>query len=120
MIRFLSSRAQILSNRWGNILVVLGGNFNSTPQSAIYKFLPTSEIDEEVKVATGSAENHLVVHLLKLSSSYATIKKIGIDHLALVSEFAFSKSSTVDNKVVISTVYDGAISTYKEDIIQPT
>ncbi|TYG43316.1 hypothetical protein ES288_D11G006800v1 [Gossypium darwinii] len=44
-IRFLSSRAQLLSNRWGNAPVVLGGDFNSTPQSAIYKFLSTSELN---------------------------------------------------------------------------
>ncbi|KAK8267565.1 hypothetical protein V6Z11_D11G006400 [Gossypium hirsutum] len=44
-IRFLSSRAQLLSDRWGNAPVVLGGDFNSTPQSAIYKFLSTSELN---------------------------------------------------------------------------
>ncbi|GMJ14912.1 catabolite repressor 4c [Hibiscus trionum] len=196
-IRFLSSRAQVLSNRWGNAPVVLGGDFNSTPQSAIYKFLSTSELniklysrrelsgqrgchpsqvlgvngesslvtvmdrllndcwtDEEVKAATGTANGDLVMHPLHLSSSYATVKgstntrdsndeplatsyhskflgtvdylwysegilpikvldtlpidtlrrtgglpwkKIGSDHLALVSEFAFSKRTEDDD-----------------------
>ncbi|GLU13336.1 hypothetical protein SLE2022_299740 [Rubroshorea leprosula] len=117
-IRFLTSRAQILSDKWGNLPVVLMGDFNSTPQSAIYKFLTSSELniklydrrelsgqrschpaqvlgekrewsspfivmdrllkngwrDEEVKVATGSSDCHLVVHPLKLCSSYATVK----------------------------------------------
>ncbi|CAN1157397.1 Carbon catabolite repressor protein 4 homolog 3 [Linum perenne] len=31
-IRYLSSRAQILSEKWGNIPVILTGDFNSTPQ----------------------------------------------------------------------------------------
>ncbi|XVF09649.1 hypothetical protein REPUB_Repub07fG0112700 [Reevesia pubescens] len=212
-IRFLSSRAHILSDRWGKVPVVLGGDFNSTPQSPIYEFLSTSELniksynrrqlsgqrschpsqvlglnresrspftimdrflndcwtDEEVKVATGSAESYLVVHPLKLTSSYATVKgstntrdfsgeplatsyhskflgtvdylwysegilptrvletlpidilrgtgglpckEIGSDHLALVSEFAFSKS-TNDNNLA------GAISAYREDVSLP-
>ncbi|KAJ8773110.1 hypothetical protein K2173_028287 [Erythroxylum novogranatense] len=44
-IRFLLSRAQILSKKWGNIPVVLTGDFNSTPQSAIYNFLSSSELN---------------------------------------------------------------------------
>ncbi|TYG43319.1 hypothetical protein ES288_D11G006800v1 [Gossypium darwinii] len=204
-IRFLSSRAQLLSNRWGNAPVVLGGDFNSTPQSAIYKFLSTSELnvklynrrelsgqrschpsevlggnresrssisvmdrvlndcwtDEEVKAATGTANSHLIMHPLQLNSSYATVKgsintrdsngeplatsyhskflgtvdylwysegvlpirvldtlpidiltrtgglpckKIGSDHLALVSEFAFSKSTIEDDNLTTPAV----------------
>ncbi|TYJ07488.1 hypothetical protein E1A91_A11G007200v1 [Gossypium mustelinum] len=204
-IRFLSSRAQLLSNRWGNAPVVLGGDFNSTPQSAIYKFLSTSELNvrlynrrelsgqrschpsevlggngesrssisvmdrvlndcwtvEEVKAATGTANSHLVMHPLQLNSSYATVKgstntrdsngeplatsyhskflgtvdylwysegvlpirvldtlpidiltrtgglpckKIGSDHLALVSEFAFSKSTIEDDNLTTPAV----------------
>nr|KYP61593.1 Carbon catabolite repressor protein 4 isogeny 3 [Cajanus cajan] len=192
-IRFLSSRAQYLSEKWGNTPVVLAGDFNSTPQSGIYKFLSSSKLnimlydrkelsgqkrcrpaqvlgenketvgpivtldglfkcwtDEEVKIATGDSERYLAVHPLKLNSSYATIngststrgfngeplatsyhskflgtvdylwysdgivptrvldtvpisdlvragglpcKKVGSDHLALVSEFSFSISN---------------------------
>ncbi|RDX80567.1 Carbon catabolite repressor protein 4-like 3 [Mucuna pruriens] len=53
-IRFLSSRAQNLSEKWGNAPVVLAGDFNSTPQvpysrkqieSGIYKFLSSSELN---------------------------------------------------------------------------
>lgn len=44
-IRFLLSRAQILAEKWGNIPVILAGDFNSTPQSAIYKFLASSELN---------------------------------------------------------------------------
>ncbi|XP_024629514.1 carbon catabolite repressor protein 4 homolog 3 isoform X2 [Medicago truncatula] len=189
-IRFLSSKAQSLSEKWGNAPVILAGDFNSTPESGIYKFLSTSELniklydrkqlsgqkrcrpaqvlgekketvgpfssldglldfwtDEEVKTATGDSECHLAVHPLKLNSSYATVngsastrglngeplatsyhskflgtvdylwysegivptrvldtvsisdllregglpcKKVGSDHLALLSEFSFS------------------------------
>ncbi|XP_047159568.1 carbon catabolite repressor protein 4 homolog 3-like isoform X2 [Vigna umbellata] len=44
-IRFLSSRAHYLSEKWGNTPVVLAGDFNSTPQSGIYKFLSSSELN---------------------------------------------------------------------------
>lgn len=44
-IRFLISRAQILSERWGFAPVVLVGDFNCTPQSAIYKFLSSSKLN---------------------------------------------------------------------------
>ncbi|KAM2487622.1 hypothetical protein ACFX1W_039525 [Malus domestica] len=198
-IRFLISRAKILSERWGNAPVVLCGDFNITPKSAIYKFLSKSELnimlydrrelsgqrdchpakvlgakqeisspltmidgllkhcwtDEEIRVATGDADSHLVVHPMKLNSSYATVqgstrtrdpngepaattyhskflgtvdylwysdglvptrvidtvpvdvlqkigslpcKKVGSDHLALVTEFAFKPGTNEDNK----------------------
>ncbi|KAI5660167.1 hypothetical protein M9H77_28960 [Catharanthus roseus] len=115
-IRSLASRAHLLSKKWGNAPVVLAGDYNSTPKSAIYKFLSTSELNvklhdrrdlsgqknclptqalglrkengslfvsmdrffrqgwtnEEVKTATGSADCNVVVHPLKLNSSYAT------------------------------------------------
>ncbi|KAI5382940.1 Carbon catabolite repressor protein 4 3, variant 2 [Lathyrus oleraceus] len=116
-IRFLASKAQILSQKWGNAPVILAGDFNSTPQSGIYKFLSSSELniklydrnelsgqkhcrpahvldrekeavgsfisqdgllncwtDEEINTATGDSERHLAVHPLKLNSSYATVK----------------------------------------------
>ncbi|KAK7251593.1 hypothetical protein RIF29_34922 [Crotalaria pallida] len=203
-IRFLLSRAQALSEKWVNAPIVLAGDFNSTPQSGIYKFLSTSELnimlydrkelsgqkscrpaqvlgekketagpfslldgllkcwtDEEVKVATGDSELHVAVHSLKLSSSYSTVngststrgfnreplatsyhskflgtvdylwysdgivptrvldtvpigelvrtgglpcKKIGSNHLALVSEFSFS----VTNKESTETVAEAS------------
>ncbi|XP_027169148.1 carbon catabolite repressor protein 4 homolog 3-like [Coffea eugenioides] len=44
-IRFLLSRASILSKKWGNTPVVLAGDYNSTPQSAIYTFFSSSELN---------------------------------------------------------------------------
>ncbi|OVA05024.1 Endonuclease/exonuclease/phosphatase [Macleaya cordata] len=44
-IRLLLSRAHTLSEKWGTIPVVLAGDFNSTPQSAVYKFLSSSELN---------------------------------------------------------------------------
>ncbi|GAB4860961.1 hypothetical protein Ancab_036121 [Ancistrocladus abbreviatus] len=44
-VRMLSSRAHILSKTWGNLPVVLAGDFNSTPESAIYRFLSSSELN---------------------------------------------------------------------------
>lgn len=202
-IRFLLSKAQILSEKWGNAPVVLVGDFNITPQSAIYRFLSSSKLnvllddkrelsgqrschpaqvlgvkkemrspliltnrlfnncwtDEEVKVATGNAGCHLLEHPLKLASSYATVKgsektrgfngeplatsyhskflgtvdylwysdglaptrvldtipfeilkstgglpskKVGSDHLALVSEFGFSPRTKEGNNTTTS------------------
>ncbi|KAI3440527.1 Endo/exonuclease/phosphatase domain-containing protein [Psidium guajava] len=203
-IRHLSSRAHILSEKWGSIPVLLAGDFNTTPQSAIYKFLSTSKLDimsydrrelsgqrschpaqvfgekqdlsnsllqidrfltcgwtdEEIKTAGGSAEGEVVAHPLYLKSSYATIrgsartrdsngeplatsyhskffgtvdyiwyskglvptrvldtppvdilrrtgglpcKKVGSDHLALVSEFAFTQDNDVGEGTLVAT-----------------
>ncbi|XP_009789801.1 carbon catabolite repressor protein 4 homolog 3-like isoform X2 [Nicotiana sylvestris] len=44
-IRFLSSRAHILSEKWDTAPIVLAGDYNSTPQSPIYKFLSSSELN---------------------------------------------------------------------------
>ncbi|CAN8269101.1 unnamed protein product [Cochlearia groenlandica] len=44
-IRLLSSKAHLLSKKWGDIPIVLGGDFNSTPQSPLYNFLATSELN---------------------------------------------------------------------------
>ncbi|XP_023515538.1 carbon catabolite repressor protein 4 homolog 3 [Cucurbita pepo subsp. pepo] len=197
-IRYLLSRAEILSEKWSNLPFVLAGDFNSTPESAIYKFLSSSELnfmsydrrelsgqsgchpaevlgvkkeswrpffclgsqtkgfwtEEEVKVAAGSADSQVVGNPFRLTSSYATLKgptttrgatgeplatsyhskflgtvdyiwysdgliptrvvdtvpidillrtgglpceKVGSDHLPLVSEIAFTKTSDESN-----------------------
>nr|ACJ61482.1 hypothetical protein [Glycine max] len=79
--------------------------------------------DEEVKLATGDSERHLAVHPLKLNSSYSDgivptrvldtvsisdllragglpCKKVGSDHLALVSEFSFSVTNNEPTDIV--------------------
>ncbi|KAL7161002.1 hypothetical protein ACSBR2_041617 [Camellia fascicularis] len=217
-IRSLSSKAHVLSEKWGNVPVVLAGDYNSTPQSAIYKFLSSSELnimlhdrremsgqrschpdqvfgneqqtgnplvlmdrffngcwtDEEVVVATGNAESQVVVHPLKLNSSYATVKgstrtrgfdgeplatsyhskfigtvdylwysdglvptqvldtlpidvlqktgglpckKLGSDHLALVSEFAFTpiREHSVNNTASAIISPNANLSSEEED-----
>ncbi|KAL3375345.1 hypothetical protein AABB24_006708 [Solanum stoloniferum] len=117
-IRFLSSRAHILSEKWDHVPIVLAGDYNSTPQSPIYKFLSSSELnlmlhnrkelsgqrrchpsqvlglrrekgilfvlmdrffnsrwsDEEINVAIGAPKSHIAMHPLKLNSSYAMVK----------------------------------------------
>ncbi|KAK3008825.1 hypothetical protein RJ639_014399 [Escallonia herrerae] len=117
-VHSLLSRAHILSEKWGNIPVLLGGDYNNTPQSVLYEFLSLSKLnilllnrkelsgqkncrpsqvlganresgnllkwvdrslnncwtDEEIKVATGSTECRVIVHPLKLNSSYAMLK----------------------------------------------
>ncbi|XP_077230051.1 carbon catabolite repressor protein 4 homolog 3-like isoform X2 [Tasmannia lanceolata] len=44
-IRLLLSKAHTLSKKWGSIPIVLVGDFNSTPQSAIYEFLSSSKLN---------------------------------------------------------------------------
>ncbi|XP_048227420.1 carbon catabolite repressor protein 4 homolog 3 isoform X2 [Ricinus communis] len=216
-IRFLLSRAQILAEKWGDIPVILAGDFNSTPKSAIYKFFASSELnfmlhdrrelsgqrnchppqvfgvekemrnplslidgylksrwtEEEVKTATGNSDCQLLTHPLKLKSSYSTVKastrtrdsngeplatsyhskflgtvdylwysdgvvpvrvldtlpfdilrrtgglpfkKLGSDHLALVSEFAFTQGAKEGNNTTgTATVSTAATSPTRED-----
>ncbi|KAF0903534.1 hypothetical protein E2562_027964 [Oryza meyeriana var. granulata] len=44
-IRMLLEKANALAEKWGGIPIVLAGDFNSTPDSAIYKFLSTMKLD---------------------------------------------------------------------------
>jgi mRNA deadenylase 3'-5' endonuclease subunit Ccr4 len=44
-VRLLIDKAYKLSKKWGNIPVILAGDLNSVPQSAIYKFLSSSKLD---------------------------------------------------------------------------
>ncbi|KFK39180.1 hypothetical protein AALP_AA3G210600 [Arabis alpina] len=44
-IRSLCSKAHLLSKKWGDIPIVLGGDFNTTPQSPLYNFLASSELN---------------------------------------------------------------------------
>lgn len=44
-VRLYLAKAHGLSQTWGNIPVVLGGDFNSMPQSAIYEFIASSKLN---------------------------------------------------------------------------
>ncbi|XP_058091543.1 carbon catabolite repressor protein 4 homolog 5 isoform X2 [Magnolia sinica] len=44
-IRLFLETAHRLSQEWGNIPVIIAGDLNSMPQSAIYQFLASSELD---------------------------------------------------------------------------
>jgi len=44
-IRLLLEKANALSEKWDKIPIVLAGDFNSTPDSAIYKFLTTMKVE---------------------------------------------------------------------------
>ncbi|XAR63907.1 Poly(A)-specific ribonuclease [Bertholletia excelsa] len=46
-IRLFLEKAHELSEEWGSIPVVLAGDFNSTPLSAVYQFLASSVLDLE-------------------------------------------------------------------------
>jgi len=43
-MRLLLEKAQLLSQEWNNAPVVIAGDFNSMPKSAIYQFLSCSEV----------------------------------------------------------------------------
>ncbi|XP_071691270.1 carbon catabolite repressor protein 4 homolog 5 [Rutidosis leptorrhynchoides] len=44
-VRLYLAKAHGLSQTWGKIPVILGGDFNSMPQSAMYEFIASSELD---------------------------------------------------------------------------
>ncbi|KAI3407880.1 Endo/exonuclease/phosphatase domain-containing protein [Psidium guajava] len=44
-VRLLLEKAHQLSGTWGEIPVIIGGDLNSMPQSAIYQFLASCELD---------------------------------------------------------------------------
>ncbi|KAL4179145.1 hypothetical protein AMTRI_Chr13g85850 [Amborella trichopoda] len=44
-IRLLLKKAHTLSQQWGKIPIVLTGDFNSLPQSALYQFVASSKLD---------------------------------------------------------------------------
>ncbi|KAE8124944.1 hypothetical protein FH972_019783 [Carpinus fangiana] len=44
-VRIFLERAYKLSQEWGDIPVVIGGDLNSLPQSAIYQFVASSKLD---------------------------------------------------------------------------
>lgn len=44
-VRVLLQEAHALSEKWGKAAVAIAGDFNSTPQSSLYKFLVSSELD---------------------------------------------------------------------------
>lgn len=62
-IRLLLRKAHMLSKKWGGVPVVLAGDFNSTPQSAIYKFLSSSEVN-------GSFSHYILICLCLIGGIY--------------------------------------------------
>ncbi|XP_050936985.1 carbon catabolite repressor protein 4 homolog 5 isoform X1 [Cucumis melo] len=44
-VRLFLEKAHSLSQRWGNIPVIIAGDLNSIPKSAMYQFLASSELD---------------------------------------------------------------------------
>ncbi|KAE8726591.1 Carbon catabolite repressor protein 4-like protein 5 [Hibiscus syriacus] len=47
-VRLFLEKAHKLSQEWGNIPVILVGDFNSIPQSAMYQFLASSELNTQL------------------------------------------------------------------------
>ncbi|KAL5708296.1 hypothetical protein ACHQM5_019106 [Ranunculus cassubicifolius] len=97
-IRLFVKKAQLLSKEWGNIPVVIAGDLNSTPQSGIYNFVASSELDllrhdsrelsgqielpsrwrsfkykEQIQLVAGSEGKTHLRHYLDLRSAYAGV-----------------------------------------------
>ncbi|XP_010471468.1 PREDICTED: carbon catabolite repressor protein 4 homolog 5 isoform X2 [Camelina sativa] len=47
-VRLFLEKAYQLSQEWGNIPVVIAGDLNSTPQSAIYDFIASADLDTQL------------------------------------------------------------------------
>ncbi|CAH8359372.1 unnamed protein product [Eruca vesicaria subsp. sativa] len=47
-VRLLLERAYKLSQEWGNIPVAIAGDLNSTPESAIYDFVASADLDTQL------------------------------------------------------------------------
>ncbi|CAO2818102.1 unnamed protein product [Amaranthus hypochondriacus] len=101
-VRLFLERAHILSKKWGGIPIVLAGDFNSVPQSAVYQYISSAKLnilehdrkrvskkmplyhscytkspfrwsDEEVKLATGNEKATCLQHNLNLRSAYVGV-----------------------------------------------
>ncbi|XP_074577447.1 carbon catabolite repressor protein 4 homolog 3-like isoform X1 [Curcuma longa] len=118
--RFLLKATQ-LSEKWGGIPVVLAGDFNSTPKSAIYDFLSTSKLKVDMhnrrklleqnnfqfapcdlsalinywtgKELENGSPHSLITHDLNLQSSYATVKSTAMTRDCLGEPLATSYHS---------------------------
>ncbi|XP_056686394.1 carbon catabolite repressor protein 4 homolog 5 isoform X2 [Spinacia oleracea] len=61
-IRLFLEKAHRLSEEWGGIPVVLGGDFNSVPQSAMYQYISSAKLDvlqQDRKRISGQIEKPL-------------------------------------------------------------
>ncbi|EFH59393.1 hypothetical protein ARALYDRAFT_898218 [Arabidopsis lyrata subsp. lyrata] len=75
-IRSLCSKAHLLSKKWGDIPIVLCGDFNSTPQSPLYNFLASSELnvmEHDKRELSGQKNCHPAKVLETGSKSSSTI-----------------------------------------------
>eukprot|EP00252_Welwitschia_mirabilis_P017265 TRINITY_DN38278_c0_g1_i1.p1 TRINITY_DN38278_c0_g1~~TRINITY_DN38278_c0_g1_i1.p1 ORF type:complete len:457 (-),score=72.16 TRINITY_DN38278_c0_g1_i1:149-1519(-) len=60
-VRILLNEVHFLSRKWGDVPVVISGDFNATPQSALYKFLANSTLNLQKhnrEAISGQMENH--------------------------------------------------------------
>ncbi|KAF3646528.1 Carbon catabolite repressor protein 4 -like protein 5 [Capsicum annuum] len=125
-VRLFLESAQRLSQEWGDIPVVLAGDLNSMPQSAMYQFLTSNKLDiqmhdrkqisgqiypfqnrsfnprwsnEELMLATGTGASYLI-HQLQLSSAYAgtpgSSRTRGNSGEPLATSYHFKFMGTVD------------------------
>ncbi|KAH9313542.1 hypothetical protein KI387_022169, partial [Taxus chinensis] len=59
-VRILLQKARALSEKWNRAPIVIAGDFNSTPQSALYQFLASSKLDllaHDRREISGQVEN---------------------------------------------------------------
>ncbi|WCJ21970.1 hypothetical protein M5689_004080 [Euphorbia peplus] len=101
-VRLFLERAYKLSREWGSIPVIIGGDFNSLPQSAIYQFLASSKLDllgHERRNISGQLEHQPRRKYFKSQNRNAKSKCISIS----------SESTTVwsDEEMKLATGSEG-------------
>ncbi|CAI9113583.1 OLC1v1014212C2 [Oldenlandia corymbosa var. corymbosa] len=94
-MRLFLQKAHTLSHEWGNIPVVIAGDFNSMPQSPMYQFLTSSELNIQLhdrKQISGqicpldhSSQNNGYLAASGFASRYPSLYRWTEDELRLAS-----------------------------------
>ncbi|KAG9458079.1 hypothetical protein H6P81_002587 [Aristolochia fimbriata] len=108
-IRLFLRKAHSLSEKWGGVPVLLAGDFNSTPQSAIYKFLSSSKLNlylYDRRHLSGQIRCHPAQFFVKQRQSYAYrfFKSFWTEE-ELVAASGDSKCTTVEHPLKLSSSY---------------
>ncbi|KAG2306145.1 hypothetical protein Bca52824_025893 [Brassica carinata] len=95
-IRSLCSKAHSLSKKWGDIPIVLGGDYNSLPQSPLYNFLVSSELNimKHDKKELSGQRNRLPNQVLETGSKPSN---------AMTSTSRFFNSSWTNEEIRLAT-----------------
>ncbi|XP_031373650.1 carbon catabolite repressor protein 4 homolog 5 isoform X1 [Punica granatum] len=74
-IRLFLEKAYELSEKWGGIPVILGGDLNSVPESAVYQFLASSQLDIRLHDRRNISGQMASQSFRSMARSYRTISR---------------------------------------------